>query len=592
MGKIKELFHEQKVDVKEVFFKYISTIIAVFCACIVVILDMDIGSSSGDTVEQIMTFFVIYAAGSFFIETLFNNNRVIMYVINAFVSFVLTIFAFNLDDWISTHALETYVKYFVLYILIILGISFYVIIKNSGLSFQKYVTTVLLSFVKWGFIFIVLNLGIVVILGIFNSLILRIDVFEIVTKMELLFTGIIYFPYALICILAKKEDRSKFYKVVAKYILMPILLIAIAIIYLYIVKMVFTLSVPKNEVFGICSMVFCFGFVINIMAYSYLDVEDEDSPFGRPLTTYEKVIKYLKYAFIPMVILEIYSIGIRIGDYGLTEDRYMGVIFIIAQIIYLAWEPIDKFLESFRKEKNKEEESSNIPGLRKSSKAGYGRGYEKFIFVVIILYIFVFLVPVTSVEYTCYRSQRKRMEQALNRQDYVTAMGAYNVLRYNSYGEKYIDEKYTNEDIENLHTYYYEIKTGDNQYNAYGVYINPSYSTSDINIKGYSKMYKFSVNDYQKEDMKNMNLQISLDNFDYNNKNYLEINDLSDVIERALKDYGYNQKERGYNYNTTKPQEFMYDSNIKIIISNIRFSYYEDGSTIGDLYMEGYILVK
>ena len=105
-------------------------------------------------------------------------------------------------------------------------------------------------------------------------------------------------------------------------------------------------------------------------------------------------------------------------------------------------------------------------------------------------------------------------------------------------------------------------------------------------------MYKFSVNDYQKEDMKNMNLQISLDNFDYNNKNYLEINDLSDVIERALKDYGYNQKERGYNYNTTKPQEFMYDSNIKIIISNIRFSYYEDGSTIGDLYMEGYVLVK
>lgn len=587
MGKIKELFHEQKVDVKEVFFKYISTIIAVFCACIVVILDMDIGSSSGDTVEQIMTFFVIYAAGSFFIETLFNNNRVIMYVINAFVSFVLTIFAFNLDDWISTHALETYAKYFVLYILIILGISFYVIIKNSGLSFQKYVTTVLLSFVKWGFIFIVLNLGIVVILGIFNSLILRIDVFEIVTKMELLFTGIIYFPYALICILAKKEDRSKFYKVVAKYVLMPILLIAIAIIYLYIVKMVFTLSVPKNEVFGICSMVFCFGFVINIMAYSYID--DDESVNGSELTFYDKLIKYLKYTFIPMVILEMYSMGVRIGDYGVTGDRYLGVIFIIAQIIYLAWEPIDKLLESFRKERAEGEESGNISELRK--KAGFGKGYEKLIFVAIIIYIFVVIFPLTNIEFVCYKSQKKRMEKAMDSQDYVTAMGAYNELKYNSYGEKYIDENYTKEDIENLHANYNSTRET-NDYYYYGVYISPSYPLSDIDIRGYSKMYCFNTNSYDKDDIKNISLSIAPENFDYNGDYYLEIKDVSRIVNQAIEDSDYNNDKRYEYREPNKLQEIIYDNNIKIVISDITFTYYEDGSTISDLRVKGYVLVK
>lgn len=107
MGKIKSLFEEQKADIKDVFLKYISTIIAVFLLCIVVIAEIDSSSNSWDIYEQVMGFFLIYACGSFFIETLFNNNKIIMYVVNAFVSLILTIIGFNLDEWISEAALET-----------------------------------------------------------------------------------------------------------------------------------------------------------------------------------------------------------------------------------------------------------------------------------------------------------------------------------------------------------------------------------------------------------------------------------------------------------------------------------------------------
>lgn len=629
MGKIKSLFEEQKADIKDVFLKYISTIIAVFLLCIVVIAEMDSSSNSWDIYEQIIGFFLIYACGSFFIETLFNNNKIIMYVVNVFLSFILTILGFNLDVWVSEAALETYAKFFFLYIMLILGISIYVIIKNSGLSFQRYANTVVLNFLKWGFIFIIFNIGIVIILGIFNSLIFRIDIFEFVTKFELLLAGILYFPYALICVLAKREERSKFYKVVIKYILMPMLIIAMAIIYIYILKMLFTASVPKNEVFGICAGVFCLGFVISTMAYAYIDADGENadvdlnraeqemagyknsgnSDIGSEnegignLGIYDKIIKYFKYGFIPMVLLEIYAVGVRISAYGVTEDRYIGVVFIIAQIIYLLWEPIDKLLSGFKKKDSLPVDSSmavqndtvygQAPVKKNDNAVGYGKGYEKLIFVAILIYIFTIIVPFTSIEYICFASQKKRMENAIEKNDYVTAYSAYSQINYNKYGKKYIDKSYSKEDIEKLHENYNEAKGyGENDYYYYETYINPNYEQSDIEIEGYSRMYTFDSYIYDKVDYKSETLRIEPDT----QKAGLEftVNNLSEIVENALTDYGYYNNNNGrnnYDYSRKPAREYIYGDK-KLIITSISFYYYEDGKTINNLSLRGYVLLK
>lgn len=603
MGKIKSLFEEQKADIKDVFLKYISTIIAVFLLCIVVIAEMDSSSNSWDIYEQIIGFFLIYACGSFFIETLFNNNKIIMYVVNVFLSFILTILGFNLDVWVSEAALETYAKFFFLYIMLLLGISIYVIIKNSGLSFQRYANTVVLNFLKWGFIFIIFNIGIVIILGIFNSLIFRIDIFEFVTKFELLLAGILYFPYALICVLAKREERSKFYKVVIKYILMPMLIIAMAIIYIYILKMLFTASVPKNEVFGICAGVFCLGFVISTMAYAYIDADGEnaDADLNRAeqemagyknsgnsdigsenegignLGIYDKIIKYFKYGFIPMVLLEIYAVGVRISAYGVTEDRYMGVVFIIAQIIYLLWEPIDKLIAGFKK---------------KNRSVDYGKGYEKLIFVAILIYIFTIIVPFTSIEYICFASQKKRMENAIEKNDYVTAYGAYDQIDSNKYGKKYIDKNYSKEDIEELRKNYNEAKGYDeNDYYYYETYINPNYEQSDFEIEGYSRMYTFDSYIYDKVDYKSETLRIEPDTQKVNAG--FDVN-LKEIVEDALTDYGYNSNSddrNNFDYSNKPAREYIYGDK-KLIITKISFYYYEDGNTINNLSLRGYVLLK
>ena len=585
MGKIKELLAKQKIEVKEIFIKYIATIIAVFLFCLVAIYEVD-KAGNGGVVEQLMIFFAIFACGSFFIETIFRNNGIIMYVADTMISLLLTVLVYNLEDWVSSDVLETFLKYFALYFIIILGTSFYVIIKKSGMSFQGYINTVGLNYAKWGAIFAVLNVGILIIFEIFNSLIVKIDIYEFWARFELLLLGILYFPYALICITPKNEEKPKFIRAMIRFLLVPLLIVAMLIIYIYIFKILFIGSVPSNEVFGICAGVFSIGFVISTLAYAYMD-EEVINDAGKQ-SIYDKIILYIKYGFIPTVLLEIYAIGIRVADYGMTGDRYIGVVFIIAQIIYIAWEPINKLLSKIGKT-NKKEEIETDRDSNFNNKTGIGKGYEKLIFVAIIIYIFAVIVPFTNIEYTCYVSQKNRMEKALDENDYVTAYSALRIIKYNRYGKKYLDENYSTEEIKKIKENYVEDNKGNNYYSV-GVYISPNYQVSEIDIADYSRMYTFSVNKNVSFTMDNANMLLVPQNIsDVKNEDKLEIRDLRDIINDALSDYGYGEEKT--DYDAHKAREYVFD-NKKIIIRHISFRYNEDEKTVENFSMDGFLLIK
>ena len=597
MGKLKSLFEEQKNDVKEIFIKYIATIAAVFLFCVVTIINIDVDRST-EIYEEIMAFFAIFAAGSFFIETVLKKNKLLMYAVDALVAFVLTLMGFNLDEWVSQDALETFEKFFALYIMLLIGTGLYVIIRNSGLSFQRYANTVILNFLRWGFIFIIFNIGMYLILAIFSALIFHIRIYEFFDKLELLLTGLLYFPYALICIVAKKEEKPKFFKVVIKYILMPMLLIAMGIIYIYILKMIFTLNVPNNEVFYICAGVFAFGFYISTMAYAYVDDVDEEI---KPLGIYDKIIKYLKYGFIPMVLLEIYAIGVRIAEYGVTEDRYMAVVFIIAQIIYLAWEPIDKLISGFRRSDEKKvsgyyDENGNYVEIDVNSddvaanadkKTGFGKNYEKLIFVGILMYTFVVIIPPVNMDYTCYASQKKRFEKAMSEGDYISAKSALNELEYSKYGKRYIDTNYTQEELQELNAKYYDSRQ-DGYNTVYGKLVSISYDKDNIDISGYSRMYPLSVYYGTKGDMHDLELDITPDN--YHGNEAIVLRDVSVIVNDAITQYE-DMRDR-YDYNTEPAYEYICSGNVKLMLTHVSFDYFEDGKTIDGLSMTGYILVK
>lgn len=52
--------------------------------------------------------------------------------------------------------------------------------------------------------------------------------------------------------------------------------------------------------------------------------------------------KIMPIAFIPLIGLQVYSIGARIGENGITPVRYMGVMFIIFEIIAIVLSIVNK----------------------------------------------------------------------------------------------------------------------------------------------------------------------------------------------------------------------------------------------------------
>ena len=89
-------------------------------------------------------------------------------------------------------------------------------------------------------------------------------------------------------------------------------------------KIVILWKIPSNQVYRILSVLFIFSVPIWTMVNYYNKEKD----------IFQKINNILPYAFIPFIILQIYSITIRIISSGFTPFRYIGVLLILLEIIY------------------------------------------------------------------------------------------------------------------------------------------------------------------------------------------------------------------------------------------------------------------
>ena len=103
-------------------------------------------------------------------------------------------------------------------------------------------------------------------------------------------------------------------------------MIAIVIVYIYILKIIFLTDIPNNELFFICSIIFVFAIPIYIINKNY---DDENSVTS-------KLIKVIPYLYIPFIFLQLYAMGIRIAEYGLTTSRYMACVLMIYEVIIIS----------------------------------------------------------------------------------------------------------------------------------------------------------------------------------------------------------------------------------------------------------------
>ena len=586
MGKLSNFIKSKKLQAENIYKNYLITLISGAIASILgmILLESERSYEFDETLGKVILGFVIFTFGEIFIETIARKLvvKLILSIINAGVS-VLWVFLITTESLTENNYYVMYMLLsFGLYVLLFGGITLFVVVKRSGLTMQEYYTRFLRNTIVMSIVVNVISMGVLFILYIFSTLIIKLEVFDLFMDAEILMLGFVHLPVFLTILTDNKKETSKVFKGVAWYVLMPIQIIATLIIYAYILK-IFSLSeLPKNQVYAICAGVVTSGILINFLAYSYL-------PQGK-LNIYGKLIKFYKYFLIPMIPLEIQAMSIRISNYGVTENRYMGVVFIIVQIIYLTWELwvlLGSLIAGIFKKKPESVENDT------ARKMGiFGSHYEMFIFVIIGIYIVIAFMPGIRIHRFIYSSNVKRLNEAIKEEDYIKAEACIDVLQGNVYGDEYLNDNFTDEEIDDIQTKAWGIiREREEQDDTGAQYISHYTYVDELDVKDYSKVTFVSGDDNVYGESKNvLPKDVELDMYkyqgSYNQENIVcKLKNLEDIIELAIEDSEKNQDSDEDKYVITV------DKNTKFVIKKIEFFKYENGR-ISDLIMEGYLLEK
>ncbi len=586
MGKLKAFFDNQKTELQGLTYNYTLTLISVAVLSILACIGFELDDIS--PLQDFMIFLSVFAAGNLFIETIFihpdeDKNWAklgIWYTVSGGIALFWTIIinqsesiakgiasAFHTSEEMVQ---EYFAKWFAVYIIVIVAVFFYQTIKKNEVSVEIYFARAIFGLLKvWGLFFVIYG-AIISVFACFSTLIVDIDYWDFMDNLTVLLAGFVYFPYSLLTLTDTEEENSKFTRGLINFVLMPCVWIAMAIIYLYIGKIVFFEGIPSNVVFEICFTLFYVGGPVWMISYGFLRDKAEEN--GDDLTLYGKLVKNAKYIYAPIILLEIAVLAMRVLQYGFTEERYMGVFIIIFQIIYVAWDFIYKLV--------KKEDEVKQEGL---------------IYVLMTMLIIMFVCPIINVSKIPYYSQKALFEKNMEMQDYGSAWENYDYLYHSTYGKLYLQEKYTEKEREEISKQLYEAHMSEEDTEEYAdnrdIYIscNVPYDESKLgmDIDGYTNLYPFtydSSGDVVTEDMQS-SLCIS-----YCDKSYTVNVDVRDVIQEALgEDVDFIQYSRNADM---KYRYIQVDTNQMLVVERVRYNYNVATKKVSSLRLEGYVLVK
>ena len=575
MSKIRNFIEEQKTDLKGLLFNYTFTLIAAALLSVVVCIELELEKNS-DAITNIELFLAMFLAGALFIETYFVNNGeekkwgklALLYIGNAILSVIWTVIGYYEDEIADSFNYPDLFylnlsKVLAVYLAALIGLSIYKLVKKSGLSFDIYLARAIFGLLKmWG-LFFVIYMALMMLLSIFDSLIFEIEYWDIIDNLSVLLCGFVCFPYSIQSITDTKEENSRFTKGLINFALMPAVMIAFVIIYIYIIKIIIGWEMPSNEAFDICLTLFIMGGPIWLISYGFL--REKAKATGEELGLYGKIAKNMKYAYIPFIILEIVAIGIRIYHYGLTNQRYLAVVAIVFQIAYVAWDGIGKLSKKETKD-------------------------EGLILVGLGIVVFVLFCPILNMNKLPALVQQARFEKAIEEERYGDASEIFYYLNYDEYGDKYLDEKYTEAERKEYHQMFYDTATEEekNSYKYvehYSCYVPYDNNLNGLEIAGYTHIYKFVFDGhydkiYTKDELSAFTVFYG-DNFQVSNVDFTPI--MYEIIEKKDTSGDWNQMDYKY---------IKLGNNCCVVVEDIRFKYNTIEDEFSDVEIDGYVLTN
>lgn len=538
---IKEKFIKFGALIKKILERYPITIILIYIITLIYTIFTNTSILDEEWMEKIIAFLTIWTVGTFFTENIFEQKtlkRIITYIITAIISVIFVHCAITLK--ISNDYLY---KICICYNSTLITTSIFYIIKKSQKDISEYILKVSINFVKICFLYTILAAGIAIILYTFNSLILEINS-DYVLRIEILFFGFIYITMLINSLIDLDYTVSNFFKKLIKFVLMPLVISAFTIIYLYILKILVLREIPKNQIYRIALGLFIIGgFIWTVMQH-----------FKEEKILYKISLK-LPLIFIPFILLQIYSIGIRIFENGLTPARYVCVMLVIFEIFYI-------LLYILKKEK-----------------------LSTLIIIANIFIIIAVLIPGINMFDMSSNSQVKRLktykgEIQYSDQEKETIISAYNYLSNDEKGKDYIEKALKVRDIEFIKKL--KNSNSSNYTNNYE-YIILDNESEKIDISGYNTICKISASNYEEQKIYN-----SFKNVNFHNEKGKQV--ITGNILNEIKTYINEYKNSSNKKNNTL--RIQLDENNLIILYDISIKYSKVDELIYNYRISGYLLQK
>ncbi len=278
-------------------------------------------------------FFCVFSILFKLVSEKFWEQNLKVKILNVAVPLVLSVpFYFACKTWYENN-------YFDLAILCVWS----VMILISGLfiyleSKEKTGASILSSFVLSNILSVSVGVALTVIIFAVDSLLFDIGREEYYICSAWIFAYWPLFAGFFVSLATLKYDQittGQSFKVVFLYALFPLYWVLVAILYLYLLKSIFTLSLPNGQINWFVSFASAFFILFNVALRCYKNrFTDLFYKWGGLILT-------------PLVVIQIIAFTIRVTAYGLTFARYASLLYISFSSVVIAC----TIYEGFSKEK-------------------------------------------------------------------------------------------------------------------------------------------------------------------------------------------------------------------------------------------------
>ncbi|MBP3602615.1 MAG: DUF4153 domain-containing protein [Lachnospiraceae bacterium] len=271
--------------------------------------------------DAICLFLLVFAISVFWGEIWLQgrkNKKIIFCIVTGTISGLFALHTY--DYFVLTERMD---EYLIGYIILLLILIFYYSYRKSGESFSEYIGNTWFNGIVVLCLYLGFLLGFLFLFGMMEALFFIKIINYAMIAITIVLTGMFLFPGCMWAVTDKKRPMGTVVQTLGfGYIITIFYVLALIVGYVYMFRILLQMQMPSNEVFTVVAVLF----VISIQQWVTQESYNEHP-------SYMKFLSCLPYFFAPLICLQIYSVGLRIGEYGLTPDRYMGIMLIIFEII-------------------------------------------------------------------------------------------------------------------------------------------------------------------------------------------------------------------------------------------------------------------